>query len=209
MCRYPSYPEVGGTRDAQLPAGYRIDRYERRLGADAAVASSARSMPCVVGRGRSVRGSASFRTAQWSRRVRQSCSSSAPSASGRFSHAASCTSRRTSRAALSGTGRCRAPRARRGRDVRRSRGWSDRGADRVVLAHSPPARPRGSPAQQASSDAVHERVSRLAWAGGSGRSLAEPALDLGVESRVPAMRRCTKDESVSTSPACTHALSRR
>jgi uncharacterized protein (UPF0548 family) len=28
----PSYPEVGATRDAELPVGYRIDRYERRLG---------------------------------------------------------------------------------------------------------------------------------------------------------------------------------
>ena len=28
----PSYPEVGATRDEEFPAGYRIDRYERRLG---------------------------------------------------------------------------------------------------------------------------------------------------------------------------------
>src|SRR5262249_6266037 len=27
----PSYPEVGATRAGELPAGYRIDRYERRL----------------------------------------------------------------------------------------------------------------------------------------------------------------------------------
>jgi uncharacterized protein (UPF0548 family) len=27
-----SYPEVGATRDSVLPAGYRLDRYERRLG---------------------------------------------------------------------------------------------------------------------------------------------------------------------------------
>jgi len=30
----PSYPEVGATRAAELPAGYRIDRYERRLGSE-------------------------------------------------------------------------------------------------------------------------------------------------------------------------------
>ncbi len=30
----PSYPEVGATRAAELPGGYRIDRYERRLGAE-------------------------------------------------------------------------------------------------------------------------------------------------------------------------------
>ena len=28
----PTYPEVGATRDAQLPTGFRHDRYERRLG---------------------------------------------------------------------------------------------------------------------------------------------------------------------------------
>ena len=28
----PTYPEVGATRDAALPAGYRHDRYRRRLG---------------------------------------------------------------------------------------------------------------------------------------------------------------------------------
>jgi uncharacterized protein (UPF0548 family) len=28
----PTYPEVGATRSGQLPAGYRLDRYERRLG---------------------------------------------------------------------------------------------------------------------------------------------------------------------------------
>ncbi len=28
----PTYPEVGATRDARLPAGYRHDSYERRLG---------------------------------------------------------------------------------------------------------------------------------------------------------------------------------
>lgn len=28
----PSYAEVGATRASELPAGYRIDRYERRLG---------------------------------------------------------------------------------------------------------------------------------------------------------------------------------
>ena len=30
----PSYPEVGATRAAELPAGYRIDRYELRLGSE-------------------------------------------------------------------------------------------------------------------------------------------------------------------------------
>ena len=30
----PSYLEVGATRAAKLPAGYRIDRYERRLGSE-------------------------------------------------------------------------------------------------------------------------------------------------------------------------------
>jgi uncharacterized protein (UPF0548 family) len=29
-----SYPEVGATKDSSLPAGYRLDRYERRLGSD-------------------------------------------------------------------------------------------------------------------------------------------------------------------------------
>jgi uncharacterized protein (UPF0548 family) len=28
----PTYPEIGQTRVEQLPAGYRLDRYERRLG---------------------------------------------------------------------------------------------------------------------------------------------------------------------------------
>jgi hypothetical protein len=28
----PTYPEVGATRDAHLPPGYRHDSYERRLG---------------------------------------------------------------------------------------------------------------------------------------------------------------------------------
>jgi uncharacterized protein (UPF0548 family) len=32
-----SYPEAGATRDATLPAGYRLDRYERRLGSDESV----------------------------------------------------------------------------------------------------------------------------------------------------------------------------
>ena len=30
----PTYPEVGATNAAQLPAGYRIDHYERRLGSE-------------------------------------------------------------------------------------------------------------------------------------------------------------------------------
>ena len=29
-----SYPEVGATKDSSLPAGYRLDRYERQLGSD-------------------------------------------------------------------------------------------------------------------------------------------------------------------------------
>jgi uncharacterized protein (UPF0548 family) len=33
----PSYPEVGATRSGSLPAGYRLDRYERRLGSDPGV----------------------------------------------------------------------------------------------------------------------------------------------------------------------------
>jgi uncharacterized protein (UPF0548 family) len=30
----PSYPEVGATKNSSLPAGYRLDRYERQLGPD-------------------------------------------------------------------------------------------------------------------------------------------------------------------------------
>jgi uncharacterized protein (UPF0548 family) len=32
-----SYPEIGATKDARLPAGYRLDRYERNLSADETV----------------------------------------------------------------------------------------------------------------------------------------------------------------------------
>jgi len=38
----PTYPEVGATRHAELPAGYRHDRYRRRLGSGPAAWDAAR-----------------------------------------------------------------------------------------------------------------------------------------------------------------------
>src|SRR5262249_266840 len=51
----PTYPEVGATRDAQLPSGYSHDFYERRLGQGAAVFARAgaalRGWPVAIGAG--------------------------------------------------------------------------------------------------------------------------------------------------------------
>jgi uncharacterized protein (UPF0548 family) len=51
----PTYPEVGATRDARLPAGYRHDTYERHLGRGAEVfdlaAAAVRAWQAQVGAG--------------------------------------------------------------------------------------------------------------------------------------------------------------
>ena len=136
----PSYPEVGATKSATLPADYRHDRYGVRVGDgsdmfERAIRALRRWQP-QTGAGVAV-----VPRDAWALRMRPSCCFFEPRCFGRPRRAGSCTSLKKPTSSVSPTAPSRPPRERRGRvhgqPGRRRSGRLSRG---VVFSHSRPAR---------------------------------------------------------------------